>query len=141
MPTLHLGVLDIAYSDPDAPGAVTTGEVAEFLEKKYHVMQVFYELHGQEIADKLGQSVAEQMESLLQGNRTGGLENLSVDGIDNMFRRYLDADEWQKISGQTIAAAKAGVSHRKKGKKRKGSRPAFIDTGLYQQSSRAWMTK
>ena len=141
MATLHLGVTDLAYSDPEAQGASTTGEVAEILEKKYHVMQVFYELHGQRIANELGSAVAERMESLLQGNPVGGLDDLAVDAIDNMFRKYLDADEWQKITGQRIDAAKRGVSHRKKGKKRPGARPAFIDTGLYQQSFRAWLSK
>lgn len=141
MATLHLGVQDVAYSDPEAPGAVTTGEVAEFLEKKYHVMEVFYELHGKEIAEKLGQAVAERMESILQGNPMGSLDSLQVDVIDRMFRQYLDADEWQKVSGQKIAAASKGVSQRKKSRRRKGSRPAFIDTGLYQQSARAWLSK
>jgi hypothetical protein len=59
--------------------------------------------------------------------------------IESDFRDYLSADEWQKTTGQAIAAAQNGVSHRFKkvsGKKR-GPRPAFIDTGLMSASFRA----
>lgn len=134
---LSLGVNDVAYSDPEAKGAVTTGEVADFLEKKYHVMRVFVELHGADVANELGFAVAERMESILQGNPSQGGLNLPVDKIGLMFRKYLDAGEWEQTSGQQIAAAKVGISHRMKGKKRKGKRVAFIDTGLYQQSFEA----
>lgn len=140
MPVLSLGVTDVAYSDPDAKGAVTTGEVAEFLEQKYHVIETFYELHKQQISDELGSAVAERIESLLQGN-PGTSSDLAVDGIDEMFRKYLDAGEWEAVSGQMVMAARTGVSHRKKKKKREGARPAFIDTGLYQASFRSWLHK
>lgn len=134
---LSLGVVDVSYSDPDAKGAVTTGEVAEFLENKYHVMRVFYELHEKEIGQQIGVAVVERMESALQGNpmQSG---DVKIDDLKKMFRRYLDAGEWERTSGQTIAAAKQGVSHRKKSKKR-GQRVAFIDTGLYQSSFEAWL--
>ena len=59
--------------------------------------------------------------------------------IESAFRDYLSADEWQKTTGQAIAAAQNGVSHRfKKIKgKTRGPRPAFIDTGLYARSFKA----
>ena len=135
---LVLGVVDVAYSDPEVPGSVTTGEVADFLESKYHVMEVFYELHANDIAKDVGSAVAERIESILQGNPQESLKNLDVGDIEQKFRQYLDLDEWQKTSGQAIAAAKIGVSQRKKSRKR-GVRPAFIDTGLYQKSFKAWL--
>lgn len=138
MPTLHLGVQDMAYSDPEAKGAVTTGEVAEFLEKKYHVMEVFYELYQKKIAEHLADAMSERIESILQGNPDPGLRSFDVGGIERMFRNYLSADEWKIVSGQRIAAAEKGVSLRKKAKKR-GPRPAFIDTGLYQRTFKSWM--
>lgn len=135
---LNLGVVNVSYSDPDAKGAVTTGEVAEFLENKYHVMRVFYELHEKEIGEQIGVAVVERMESVLQGNPMQS-PDVKIDDLKKMFRRYLDAGEWERATGQTIAAAHQGVSHRKKSKRREEKRVAFIDTGLYQSSFEAWL--
>jgi hypothetical protein len=46
---LVLGVENVAYADPDEKGVTTTQAVARILEKRYHVMRVFYELHESEI--------------------------------------------------------------------------------------------
>ena len=159
---LLLGVENVAYSDPDASGATTTAEVAEILEEKYHVMRVFVELHGQEIADVIGQGIADDLEALANDERIGKQMLMgSMGKIESGFRDYLGADEWQQTSGQTIAAAQNGVSHRFKNAqnrtvsaksvvkagggmgltivatKKRGPRPAFIDTGLYSASFRA----
>lgn len=162
MATLKLGVENVAYHDADAKGATTTGQVAEILEAKYHVMEVFYELHKQEIADDIAKTLADDLQAMM---RHESITAIPISGamqrIERSFRDYLDADEWQKTSGQAIAAAQNGVSHRfknamntrsmrvggdKSGKgskmvlrpgKQRGPRPAFIDTGLYQASFRA----
>lgn len=135
---LELGVLDVAYSDPEVKGATTTGEVAEILEEKYHVMRVFAELHGQDISDAIAKDVSNSMDALLHGERISKIPLPSAMAhIKTMFQIYLSADEWQKTTGQAIAAAQNGVSHRFKKKRKQGSRPAFIDTGLYQRSFRA----
>ncbi len=136
---LQLGVNDVAYSDPDASGATTTGQVAEILEQKYHVMRVFVELSGQKIADQLAHEMSGALKSLEQGKPAAQVfKAIKMDKVEKDFRDYLDADTWQKVSGQTIAAAAAGVSHRfKKPREERVSRPAFIDTGLYQSSFRA----
>ena len=136
---LELGVENVAYSDPDAKGATTTAKVAEILEDKYHVMQVFYQLHEQEIGDEIARTVANNMDALLQGERVPSLPFAGADQkIAHWFRNYLDSDEWQKTSGQVIAAAQNGVSHRfKKPRAKRGPRVAFVDTGLYQASFRA----
>ncbi|MDE2104858.1 MAG: hypothetical protein KGL39_46910 [Patescibacteria group bacterium] len=139
MTTLHLGVNDVAYSDPEAKGAVTTGEVAEILEKKYHVMEVFFELYHDKIAEKLAASMAEKIESIAQGNPNVDLNSFDIGDIELMFQNYLSNNEWAMVSGQRIAAAEKGISHRKKGKKR-GARSAFIDTGLYQTMFKSWMS-
>jgi hypothetical protein len=140
MATLHLGVENVAYSDPDVTGATTTGQVAEILEGKYHVMRLFVELHGQEIADALAKDMANSMDAMLNNERISKIPLAGAMGqIESDFRDYLSADEWQKTSGQAIAAAQNGVSHRFKKVKSKtrGPRPAFIDTGLYSASFRA----
>lgn len=133
---LSLGVDDVSYSDPDVNGAVTTGEVAEFLEKKYHVMEVFYELHKKEIAEQVTASVVERMEAALQGN-PHAMRDVPIDDIKLQFQKFLGAGEWEQVSGQTIAAAQKGVSHRKKSRRYNDARVAFVDTGLYQRSFEA----
>ncbi len=140
---LELGVEDVAYSDPDASGATTTGQVAEILEKKYHVMRVFVELHGQSIADAIAEGLAKDSRAMDRGDVVSPQVLAGPMGkIEKGFRDYLDADEWQKTTGQAIAAAQNGVSHRFKAvrgakAKARGPRPAFIDTGLFQASFRA----
>jgi hypothetical protein len=143
MATLHLGVNNVAYSDADSTGATTTFEVAEILEQKYHVMRVFYELNEQKIADDMAEDMAKSLDAILAGEPVGQDPlNDAMGKIEAGFRGYLDADEWQQVSGQVIAAAAAGVSHRfKKPKQARGPRPAFIDTGLYQANFRAWVSK
>lgn len=162
MAKLQLGVENVAYSDPDASGATTTEQVAQILESKYHVMRVFAELHGQTIADAIASDMADNIESMLAGRKISSISlPEAMQKIEHGFRNYLDADEWQKTSGQAIAAAQNGVSHRFKnamnakfmrvggGENGKGSkmvlrpgeqrgpRPAFIDTGLYQANFKA----
>jgi hypothetical protein len=170
MPKLHLGVVDVAYTEDGK--AVTTGEVAEILEANYGVMRVFVELHEKDIAAELEQQLVGLIETAAQGGlQKKGSEQLDhskwekVDlkgykklnpaqdseipfndvhfpKVDQMFRDYLSAGEWEMTSGQPTQAAQAGVSHRKKRPYAKSNkpRPSFIDTGLYQASFRSWMT-
>lgn len=163
MPRLHLGVIDIAYSDPDASGARTTGDVAEILESKYHVMQLFADSHADELADLVADAIAGQLESARSG-MIPRIPEIDVQKLDAAFRDFLDSNEIQRLLPVRIAAADEGVSHRfknaknrtigasdvvKRGggqglslvaKKPRGPRPAFIDTGLYQASFRSWIT-
>lgn len=160
MTTLHLGVVDLSYTSADGQGT-TTGDVAEYLEADYHVMEVFYELNKDFIADALTNAAAGAIESLMQGNNVTGLnghvttelknalgkrkiQGISVDGkIEERFRDFLAMGEMQKVlpATQPIKAAVAGVSHRKKTPNAKDnpSRVAFVDTGLYSAAFRAWL--
>ena len=168
MPTLHLGVIDLPYiEDPaGAPkkiakagrkrpkphkshagkyGNVTTGDVATFLENRYHLMEIFWELHKDEIADDFANSVAGSIETLLMG----GPANLDVMGtatskLEDRFKQMLSQRELDTIGipGIPTAAAEAGVSHRHKSgfTKNRTPRPSFIDTGLFQASFKSWVT-
>ncbi|WP_241171136.1 hypothetical protein [Burkholderia gladioli] len=142
MPTLYLGVVDVAYTAKDAKPGTTTGDVATFIEDEYHVMRVFLEMYEEQIGELLANEVAGEIESLAQGKPVGKLSlDLSTGRIGELFRDFLDAREWKQASGQAIAAAEDGVNHRKK-KPYASSNPAraeFIDTGLYQASFRAWV--
>ena len=135
---LHLGVNDVVYEDPEAKGSVTTGEVGAILEDKYHVMRVFYETYQRKIAEAVAAEMQVRLDSLMEGNQDAMNGEVMIDRIHAMFSNYLDLDEWQQITGQVIMAAQGGANLRKKSKK-SNARPAFIDTGTYQRSMRAWL--
>ncbi|MHB1310543.1 MAG: hypothetical protein ACYC3L_00905 [Gemmatimonadaceae bacterium] len=139
---LVLGVLDVAYSDAGSSGATTTGDVAKILEDRYHVMETFYESRRQQVGEWLADSVADAIDGLVKGRNVKPTFD-AEQKIEASFRAYLSANEWSGIVPltQQITAAQMGVSHRKKhpyASKNK-ERPAFIDTGLYQASFRAWI--
>lgn len=152
MTTLHLGVVDVPYSQAPSPrqrqpkaGTVTTGDVATWLENKYHVMEVFWE----EKADAV-------IVPMLEKSITGAIENLflgappsndpfggATSKIEDAFKLFLTTKEIERlgIPGVPTEAAKRGFSHRFKNPgKRRAARPSFIDTGLYVASFKAWFT-
>lgn len=160
MPILHLGVVDIPYvqeatSAPAAKpglrrkaakprrvavGAETTGDVATWLENKYHVMEHFYRLHEQEIADDVLMSMAGSLETAIMGGPTSNPLASAESAIDARFRKFLANKELDQLGypGIPTRAALTGVSHRFK-RKRGPPRPSFIDTGQYQASFKAWV--
>lgn len=148
MTTLSFGVNDIPYSHSPDLGKVkkgktkgsarvaTTGEVAEILEDKYHIMEAFWNLHGDEIIEKYGDAIAGAFEGLLQGAPVS--PNATAAGnaeVEAMFRKFLSEKEIETldIPGVPTKAALMGVSHRLK-KKHGPPRPSFIDTGMYETS-------
>ena len=160
---LVMGVVDIPYVDQSPPKKAakarkgkaakpkkpakgkkgvqqTTGEVAEILEDKYHVMEHY-------VHDSMPYIQRCLIESL-----EGSIVNLSIglgvpatpfeganDLIAQNFRDFLDRSviETMGIPGVPTQAAKDGVNHRLKLKKG-NRRPSFIDTGLYQTSAKVW---
>lgn len=147
MTTLHLGVLDVGYTD--AQGTTTTGDVAEILESKYHIMRTFVELKEDLIARVLVDQVAGAIESIAQVKRMTPDWKPSMGKIEEAFRDFLDAGEMQRQftanaqplpEALTIQAAAEGINHRRKNPDTGEKRTAFIDTGLYQSSFRAWVT-
>lgn len=148
MPVLHLGVIDMPYNE--APGVghnsrktpnETTGDVAEILENKYHIMEVFFEEHKEGIAQDLEVSLAGALENLLMGApaRVAPFGQASAK-IENRFKKFLSEKELDRlgIPGVPTKASLMGTSSRFKGKK--GTpRPSFIDTGLYENSFKAWV--
>jgi len=142
---LVLGVQNVAYTDAEHRGVTTTGEVAEILEEEYDVMGVFMDIHGGEVMADVGKSMTAYLQSIFQGNPANARKGFALGGIEEQFKDYLSADEWQSHTGQVIKAARMGRSARFKegfAKDKEGkptTRPAFIDTGLYSASFRAWL--
>lgn len=155
MTTLVLGVENVAYTDKDAKGATTTGEVALILEKKYHVMETFFEIKKAKIGKILADGMAAQLATLMAGGPASkSVAPGAMQKIETSFRQFLDAGEMsQAVASLSMSerdyfmtsvgtfdgAASRGVSHRKKkpNSRKNKARPAFIDTGLYQSSFRA----
>ena len=102
-----LGVVD---NIPYAHSKANSGEVAQYLENKYHIIQQFADKHLDKIVDM----------ALSDGN---------CEGINALFRQELI----DGFTGIQTGAALKGVSHRLKSKKG-DRRPSFIDTGIYLQS-------
>lgn len=151
MTTLHLGVLDIPYAQAPKgkrsrrPGTETTGDVAEWLENKYHVMEIFFEQKAESlIVPELEKSITGAIVNLFAGapptaDPFGG----ATAKIEDAFKQFLSTKEMEKLGypGVPTQAALMGVSHRfAHPYKRRPPRPSFIDTGLYQASIKAWFT-
>ena len=138
---LNLGVVDVAYTDGD--GATTTGDVAGYLENQYHVMRIFLEENGDFIHERITNSVVGAIESIAQGNRVPKLDLKPAMGeIEERFRDSLDSGELHRVLPQNhqVSDATLKTSSRKKVIKQDESRQAFIDSGLYQASFRAWVS-
>lgn len=142
MPVLHLGVVDVPYAH-DA-GGKSTGDVAEILEGKYGVMGKFVEVHEQDIATDLEESLAGTLEDLLLGAPPGADPfGSATSDIDARFKKFLSSKEMDRLGvpGVPTAASLAGRSSRfkQKQKKSRGSRPSFVDTSLYLNSFKSWI--
>lgn len=140
MTTLHLGVVDVPYADA---GGKTTGDVAEILEAKYHVMRIFFQLNDKKIVKYLEDGVRGHVENIIMGGPASGAPFAEGLGkIESRFRDFLSRKEMDSLGypGVPTAAALRGVSHRfKKPGSRRAPRPSFVDTGLFQSSFRAWV--
>jgi hypothetical protein len=152
--TLHLGVVDVPYVQRPTSrrrrtraGTVTTGDVAGWLENRYHILENFVELHTDDVAKDLEGSLAGALESLLMGapvsiNAFGGAESK----IEERMKQFLALGEMEKIGypGVPTQAALDRRAGRKRSarfkRKRPGTGVSFIDSGLMQSSYKAWMT-
>ena len=127
--------------DRHAAGTETTGDVAQILEDKYHVMEVFFHENQQHVADALAQSLLGSLETQMMGGP--GLENPLSSGlaeIEEGFKLFIELQvvEESGIPGVPTKAALEGINHRlgiKKGQRR----PSFRDTGAYEGSFKAWV--
>lgn len=169
MPILRLGVIELPYQVPPkkrkarkvtrkikgtkirvrerqaAQKAMTTGDVATILEDKYHVMEVFYEMHKDDVVlPALLNSLQGSLESVLMGGppsadpfKAAGTE------IENAMKSFINNQEMEKIGypGVPTQAALKGINRRLSHpfSKNNPRRPSFLDYGLYQSSMKAWV--
>lgn len=151
MPVLRLGVVEIPYADTETVTSgkrrkykvrkvkgTTTGDVADYLEAKYHVVETFYEFHETDIAAALEAEMQIQVDNLMMGGPVRALNLLgATEKIKNMFDNFLSSGEMEHagIPGVPTKAALAGIRHGfKRPRSNKEPRPSFVDTGMYRDS-------
>lgn len=166
MTTLNLGVLDIPYTyeqqqltktgkprkkSKKVMLSITTGEVAQYLEDEYHLMESFAEANMDRIVEALTEAVLGDLDNVLNGR----LPNRDVfvaaaEEIETWYKRFLSEGGPAALGlnggpGRPVPtqAAAAGVSHRKAHPYAKDNPPreSFIDTGLYESSVKVWVEK
>jgi hypothetical protein len=117
----------------------TTKEVSEELEKKYKVVETFYEMESELIEKVVTDALVDAFEEIIKGE-TPDLKKMDVSRIEKKFRKDLMERKFDGvIPNVPTKTSQAGVSHlRKRPTDAKGSRPSFVDTGLYMRSFKAW---
>lgn len=142
MLNLNFGVLDVGYTDDG--GATTTGDVAGYLEERYHIMRVFVETNEDFICEVLADDMAGAVESMMQGRSISELDFPSaMSEIEGRFREWLASGELQNMlpASQAVSEKTLKTSSRKKSIQQGALRQAFIDSGLFSASFRVWVTK
>jgi hypothetical protein len=154
---LVLGVTDIPYVQKPSPrqrkirgGTVTTGDVAGFLEDRYHVMEVFARENETKIAGYLEDGLRGSLESLLMG----APPSLDPFGsgtakIEERFKNFLslgemDALGYPGVPTQAAINRASGKRRSARFKRRRGPATnvapvSFVDTGLFSSSFKAWI--
>lgn len=126
------------------PKGTTTGDVAEFLEDEYHVMELFFEEYAEGVQNALEHGVQQAIETVLMGGPIPNSPYLGAESeIEEAFKLFLSGQYVEElgIPGVPTKAALKGVNHRLKHPYADGNprRPSFIDSGLYEASFRAWV--
>jgi len=104
-------------------------------------MQVFFDLHGDEIASQIAAKLIGTMQD--KDNSTAlNMRELVIPEIHALFAEYLETEEYAATTGITTWAALEG--HRSTNKSvtanGKGTRPAFVDSSRYKDSMKGWLT-
>jgi hypothetical protein len=122
--------------------ALTTADVAQFLEKRYALMETFYRVHEKDVAKAIEGSLEGALSALLSGARVNPWAR-GMGQIETAFRDFISTREAERVGipGTPTKAALRGVNHRLKHPyaARNPRRPSFRDTGLYMASFRAWV--
>lgn len=161
---LRLGVIDQFYTQPapkppkgrrkarkagkpSAPksgAVVSTGDVAGWLETRYHVMEHYFELHGDDVfAPAIENSLQGAVESLMMGAPVSHDPfDTAMSHIEDGFRKMIDTKELDSLGFPGIPTMAAQLGHSKRFKNsraRRPPRPSFQDSGLYEASFKAWV--
>lgn len=122
---------------------ITTAEVAQALEDRYHVMAVYVETNRDDIMAACVHGMEGSLEDLFAGSPPrdpfAGLSQEVADG----FKVWLGLGliESAGIEGVPTKAAQERKSLRFKAKVGPNERPSFVDTGAYEAAMTTWVEK
>lgn len=115
----------------------TTGQIAKELEAKYKIVETFIDMEEDYIFPLIEDAVIDTTIARMTGQTPDSKinENLTTK-IQARFRQDLSNRRFDgRIQGVPTLASIRGVSHlRQKPYAARGSRPSFIDTGMYQRT-------
>src|SRR5271156_6558444 len=78
-------------------GAETTADIAQILENKYHVMEIFFEQNAQEIADLVADSMAGSLETLMMGQVPRDPMLGAMSAIEKLFKNWILSGGMEKL--------------------------------------------
>lgn len=142
--TLHFGVIVQPYRSPGKKTAsVSTGDVAQWLEDKYGIMEAFYRVHENDVVSSIEKSLGGALENLIMGAPAGDPFGSAMGEIETAFKFFIASKEVETVGlpGVPTKAALMGVNHRLKHPyaNKNPRRPSFRDTGLYMDSFKSWI--
>lgn len=130
---IHLGEVVIPYAE----GGIDTGGVAEILEEKFGVMQVFADQNEEFIAGVIEAGIANALDNIEMGAPLGAdLFAGAMAKIENRFHEYIDSGE-HGIKTKSMQNALSGTRKKRQYRKVTG-KTAFFDTGAYYRNFHAW---
>jgi hypothetical protein len=166
---LSLGVVDIPYTHDPSPAKTfsqkrrqkrndiraafgeaeqhgTTYEVAQILEARYHIIEIFWELHGQEIADTITEDMRDFLDDRMSGSGRNKPTFIAAESeAKTLFNTFINSKEMDSLGypGVPTRASLRGVNHSflHPYSKNNPPRPSFRDTGLFRDSFVAWMSE
>jgi len=120
----------------------TVGQVAEELEKRFSIVETFFNLEENFIVDSFEGAYRNALDLGMSGASWDVAWDPSLT-LPPKFRRSLSTQRFDGlIRGVPTKASLAGVSHlRAKPYAPRPPRPSFVDTSLYMRSFKAWTEK
>lgn len=148
---LKLGVIEV----PE-PGNLSSYDLGKILEEKYTLFSTYVEVHEKDIEHELSEAVVGALETYMA---TGHIPKQPFDSAGQELslglKRFIYKEELAgKVAGVPTQAALEGLSTRtvrgtvptkvRKGQKFKRvktgvRRPSFIDTGIFEASTKVWI--
>jgi hypothetical protein len=146
MRNLVFGVVDIPYGfaygeDTENPD-MTTGDVADFLEADYAIMQNFFKKYEAEILELISNYSIDILNDILNGTpiKIESAISSALPEIRNLFEKFILEKEMDYlVSGVPTKRSKKGIIHRKKKVYYEPYRPSFLDSRMYMSSFRAYI--
>jgi len=107
-----------------------TQQVANELEKRYAIVEAFYDMEEEHVIEMLEDAFAEDIEEVMTMEKPSrkGISDKSTRKVEAAFREKLDNHEFDGV----ITGVPTQTSVRE-------GRPSFVQTGLYRKAFTVWV--